>query len=230
MCGRYILASSGDDLAALYGVEPLPLTERYNIAPTQDVPVVTARPGGARDMSFMRWGLIPHWVKDPNEFKSTLFNARSESAADKPSFRDAMRSGRCLIPADGFYEWKTEAGAKQPYFIKRDDDQPMAFAGLYSAWTKGSLPLMSCAILTTDATGHLTELHSRVPVILEKGEWERWLDPGQVEPTEVQDLLDAPDEGVLGWYRVGKQVGNARVDTPDLIKPAPVQTTLMDFG
>ncbi len=227
MCGRYILSSSGDDLAKLFGVQPLPLTERYNIAPTQEVPVVTARLSGDRDMSFMRWGLVPHWVKDPAGLKAPLFNARSETAADKPSFRDAMRSSRCLIPADGFYEWKAEAGAKQPYFIKRRDGQPMAFAGLYSAWTKGSQPLMSCAILTTDAKGAMTELHSRVPVILEEDEWERWLDPGQVEPTEVEDLLDAPAEDALDWYRVGKQVGNARVDSPELIKPAPEQPSLL---
>ena len=219
MCGRYTLYSHEDDLASLFEVKPLPLTERYNIAPTQEVPVVTERPGGAREMSFMRWGLIPHWVKDPTEFKSTLFNARSESAAEKPSFRDAMKTSRCLIPADGFYEWRSEGGAKQPYFIKRQDGKPLAFAGLYSAWTKGSQPLMSCTILTTDSSGPMTELHHRVPVILEQDEWERWMDPGQVDPREVEDLLHAPADDVLAWHSVGKQVGNARIDVPELVQP-----------
>lgn len=220
MCGRYTLYSHEDDLASLFEVKPLPLTERYNIAPTQEVPVVTERPGGSRELSFMRWGLIPHWVKDPGEFKANLFNARSESAAEKPSFRDAMKTARCIIPADGFYEWKSEADGKRPYYIRREDGEPMAFAGLYSAWTKGSQPLMSCTILTTDAEGPLTELHHRVPVILERHEWDRWMDPLQVEPREVEDMLDAPAEGILTWYPVGKQVGNARLDSPELIERA----------
>lgn len=219
MCGRYTLYSHEDDLAALFEVKPLPLNERYNIAPTQEVPVVTERPGGAREMTFMRWGLIPHWVKDPTDFKSTLFNARSESAAEKPSFRDAMKTSRCLIPADGFYEWRTEGGAKQPYYITREDGKPLAFAGLYSAWTKGSQPLMSCTILTTDSHGPMTELHHRVPVILEQHEWERWMDPGQVDPRAVEDLLHAPADDVLAWHPVGKQVGNARIDVPELVQP-----------
>lgn len=220
MCGRYTLYTHEDDLASLFEVKPLPLKERYNIAPTQEVPVVTARTGGAREMSFMRWGLIPHWVKDPTDFKSTLFNARSESAAEKPSFRDAMKSMRCLIPASGFYEWRTEDGNKQPYFIKRQDGQPMAFAGLYSVWTKGSEPLTSCTILTTDATGAMTELHHRVPVILEPDEWDRWLDKQQVDPHEVEDLLDAPHDDLLTWYAVDRRVGNARVDDAELLNPA----------
>lgn len=220
MCGRYTLYSHEDDLASLFEVKPLPLTERYNIAPTQEVPVVTERPGGSREISFMRWGLIPHWVKDPADFKVNLFNARSESAAEKPSFRDAMKTSRCIIPADGFYEWRTEGSAKQPYYIRRHDGKPMAFAGLYSAWTKGSQPLMSCTILTTDSQGPLTELHHRVPVILEQDEWDRWMDPTQVEPREVEDMLNAPSEGLLDWYAVGKQVGNARLDVPQLIEPA----------
>src|SRR5690606_16065982 len=153
--------------------------------------------------SYMRWGLIPHWVKDPTEFKVNLFNARSESAAEKPSFRDAMKASRCIVPADGFYEWKAEDGGKQPYYIRRQDGKPMAFAGLYSAWTKGSQPLMSCTIRTTDSHGPLTALHHRVPVILERDEWQRWLDPSERDTTAIEDLLDAPDEGVLGWYPVG---------------------------
>lgn len=220
MCGRYTLYAHEDDLARLFEAETFPLTERYNIAPTQMVPVLIERGDGQRELTSMRWGLVPHWVKDAADFKLNLFNARSETAAEKPSFRDAMRSGRCLIPASGFYEWRTEDGNKQPYFIKRQDGQPMAFAGLYSVWTKGSEPLTSCTILTTDATGAMTELHHRVPVILEPDEWDCWLDKQQVDPHEVEDLLDAPDDGLLTWYAVDRRVGNARVDDAELLNPA----------
>lgn len=221
MCGRYTLYTHEDDLAALFEAKPLPLREHYNIAPTQEVPVVTERQDGSRELSYMRWGLIPHWVKDPADFKNTLFNARSESAAEKPSFRDAMKSGRCILPASGFYEWKGEGGSKQPYYIQRQDGQPMAFAGLYSAWTKGDKPLMSCTILTTDATGPIKALHHRVPVILEPDEWDRWMDPSEHDATAIEGLLDAPAEDVLKWHRVDKLVGNARVDLPELIQPVP---------
>lgn len=220
MCGRYTLYTHEDDLASLFEVKPLPLTERYNIAPTTEVPVVRELPGGSREMSYMRWGLVPHWVKDPGEFKANLFNARSESAAEKPSFRDAMKKGRCIMPASGFYEWKTEGGGKQPYYIHRKDGQPLAFAGLYSAWTKGDRPLMSCTMLTTDSTGPMRELHHRVPVILEPHEWQRWLDPDELDPTAVEDLLDAPDDDLLTWHRVDRAVSNARIDEPRLIQQA----------
>lgn len=219
MCGRYTLYTQEDELATLFDAKPLPITERFNISPTQEVPVLTERAGGAHELSFMRWGLIPHWVKAPDEFRSTLFNARSETAADKPSFRDAMRKNRCIMPASGFYEWKAEGSAKQPYYIRRRDGQPMAFAGLYSAWTKGTPALMSSTILTTDATGPMTELHHRTPVILEPENWERWLDPDELDPTAVEDLLTAPAEDVLEWYPVDRRVGNSRAEGRELIAP-----------
>ena len=218
MCGRYTLYAHEDDLATLFEVETYPLTARYNIAPTQSVPVIRQRRDGQRVMEEMRWGLVPHWVKDPKAFKANLFNARSESAAEKPSFRDAMKTNRCIVPASGFYEWKVEGAGKQPYYIQRTDGQPMAFAGLYSVWTKGSEPLVSCTILTTESEGPMRELHHRVPVILEPGEWDRWMDPSEVEPRAVEDLLDPPEDDVLTWYRVDRLVGNARVDAPELIE------------
>ncbi|HRN18997.1 MAG TPA: SOS response-associated peptidase [Trueperaceae bacterium] len=217
MCGRYTLYHHEDDLASLFEVEAFPLTERYNIAPTQLVPVVRGRDDGTREMISMRWGLVPHWVKDPAEFKANLFNARSESAAEKPSFRDAMRSGRCLLPASGFYEWKQEAGAKQPYFIHRKDGAPMALAGLYSHWGRGEGAMLTCTILTTDANDDVRQLHDRMPVILERGDWERWLDPGERDAHAVEDLLGPADDGLLESWPVSKAVGNARVDGPELV-------------
>lgn len=220
MCGRYTLYTHEDELAALFAVTPLPLEERYNIAPTEPVPVIYAGEHGRR-AAFMRWGLVPHWAKTPDSIRSTLFNARSETAAEKPSFRDAMRRSRCIMPASGFYEWRTEGSTKQPYFIHRKDGKPIAFAGLHSTWTKGETPLHSCTILTTAAEGSIRELHHRVPVILEEDDWERWLDPKQRNPHAVEDLLHAPPEETLTWHAVGRQVGNARNDTPELIKPLP---------
>jgi len=217
MCGRYALDHHEDDLASLFEVETFPLEERYNIAPSQYVPVVRARPDGSRELDSMRWGLIPHWVKEPKEFKANLFNARAESAADKPSFRDAMRKGRCLLPASGFYEWKQEGPRKQPYFIRRTDGAPLALAGLYAHWGRGEGALLSCTILTTDANGDVAALHDRMPLILERTDWSRWLDPGEVEPRNVLDLLAVPAEGRLESWPVGREVGDARSEGPQLV-------------
>lgn len=218
MCGRYTLYHHEDEIASLFEVEAFPLAERYNIAPAQLVPVVRARDDGSRELLSMKWGLVPHWVKDVKEFKANLFNARSESAAEKPSFRDAMRTGRCLLPASGFYEWKPEGEAKQPYFIRRKDGAPMAFAGLYSHWGRGEGALLTCTILTTDANDDLRPLHDRMPVILEAGEWERWLDPGERDPKAVEGLLGPARRGLLESWPVGRAVGSARVEGPQLIE------------
>ncbi len=217
MCGRYTLYHHEDDLASLFEVAAFPLTERYNIAPTQLVPVVRGREDGTHEIVSMKWGLVPHWVKNPREFKANLFNARSESAAEKPSFRDAMRSGRCLLPASGFYEWKQEEDGKQPYFIHRKDGTLLAFAGLYSHWGRGEEAMLTCTILTTDANAEVRALHDRMPVILEQYEWERWLDPGERDAHAVEDLLDPADEGLLESWPVSRTVGNARIDGPELV-------------
>lgn len=217
MCGRYTLYHHEDDLASLFEVETFPLTERYNIAPTQAVWVVRERVDGTHELDSMRWGLIPHWVKDPKEFKANLFNARAESAAEKPSFRDAMKRGRCLLPASGFYEWKQEGGGKQPYFIHRKDGAPLAFAGLYSHWGRGEDALLSCTILTTDANEDVRSLHNRMPLFLEPSDWERWLDPEEYDPAALEDLLQAPQEGLLESWPVGREVGDSRAEGPQLV-------------
>lgn len=220
MCGRYTLYHHEDDLASLFEVETFPLAARYNIAPTQQVPVVVQREDGVREVGAMRWGLVPHWVKDPAAFQANLFNARSESAAEKPSFRDAMRSKRCLLPASGFYEWKSVGGSKQPFHIRRRDGRPLAFAGLWSAWRKNDAALLSCTILTTSANDDLRPLHDRMPVILEADEFASWLDPFERDAHAVEGLLDPAVDGLLEAYPVARAVGNARIDAPDLIERA----------
>lgn len=219
MCGRYTLYSHEDDLASLFEVDTYPLTERYNIAPTQDVPVVRQRHDGSRELSAMRWGLVPHWVKDPATFKANLFNARSESAAEKPSFRDALRTSRCILPASGFYEWQQRAGGKQPYHVVRTDGAPMAFAGLWATNSRGAKPLTSCTILTTTANEDVAALHDRMPVILEPHTWALWLDREETEPDRLEALLAPAAEGLLRLYPVSREVGNARVDKPELTAP-----------
>jgi len=167
-----------------------------------------------------RWGLVPHWVTDPSAFKANLFNARAESAAEKPSFRDAMRSRRCIVPATGFYEWRKTDDSKQPFHIQRSDGDPLALAGLWSVNSRGQESVVSCTILTVDANHDMTALHHRMPVILERGSWSRWIDADEHDPQRLEDLLVPAEDGLLNMYPVGRQVGNARVDEPSLVQPS----------
>lgn len=221
MCGRYTLYHFEDDLDALFDVVGLNDGARYNIAPSQMVPIVRQRADGGREVLRARWGLVPHWVKDPSAFRANLINARSEGAAAKPSFRDAMRRGRCLLPASGFYEWKAAGGGKRPYYVRRRDGGALALAGLCAVWNRGAEPLLTCTILTTRPNAVVKTLHDRMPVILERSEFERWLDPRVEEPSAVEDLLDPYDAEALEAYPVARAVGNPSVDRPDLIEPAP---------
>jgi putative SOS response-associated peptidase YedK len=218
MCGRYTLYHFEEDLDALFRVVGLAAAPRFNIAPSQQVPIVLQRPDGTREALTARWGLIPHWVKDLGSFKASLFNARAESAADKPSFRDAMRRSRCVLPASGFYEWTSAGGAKQPFHIVRRDGRPMALAGLWSVWNRGDAPLLSCTILTTRPNRVMRPLHDRMPVILAPDELDRWLDPATDDPEHLQDLLDPYDDDALEAYAVSRAVGNPSIDRPDLIE------------
>lgn len=218
MCGRYTLYHHEEDLDALFGVAGLAPGERFNIAPSQMVPIVTQRGDGVREVLTARWGLVPHWVKDLAGFKANLFNARSEAAAQKPSFRDAMRRSRCLLPASGFYEWSGERGARRPYYVSRRDGRPLALAGLWSLWRGRETPLLSCTILTTEPNAVVRPLHDRMPVILDGAEFERWLDPAEDDPAAFRDLLDAYDDDALQAYPVSKTIGNPAAEGPDLIR------------
>jgi len=218
MCGRYTLYHYEDELDALFAVTGLATASRYNIAPTQPVPMVRQRDDGSREALNARWGLIPHWVKELQRFKANLFNARSETAGQKPSFRDALRRRRCLLPASGFYEWSGSAGGKRPYYIHRRDGRPLALAGLWSVWAGGEAPLVSCTILTTRPNAVVAPLHDRMPVIVDPDEFECWLDPTNEDPARLEDLLDPFDDDALEAYPVSRAVGSPAVDRPELIE------------
>jgi putative SOS response-associated peptidase YedK len=220
MCGRYTLYHDEDDLTALLEVAAFPLTPRFNVAPTQLVPWVVQRQDRSREVVTGRWGLIPTWVADPATFRTTLFNARAETAAEKPSFRDAMRRTRCVLPASGFYEWRREDGRKQPHHVVRSDGSPMLLAGLY-AERPAARGGNSATVLTCAPNERLAELHDRMPVVLAPEHLPRWLDPSLDQPDDVADLLGPCPSAWLHVYPVDPRVGNTRLDDPGLVQPRP---------
>lgn len=215
MCGRYTLTitNMADYFKAEQGT--LEFTPSYNIAPTQTIPVVLEQ-GGERLLTSAKWGLLPSWVKEPDAFKASMFNARSESAAEKASFKGPLRYKRAVIPASGFYEWKRSGTRKTPYYIQLADGAPIGFAGLYDVWRN---ELLSCTILTTTPNDLMATLHDRMPVILSPGDYDRWLDLGVTDPDEVQDLL-RPYTGKMHAHPVSSAVNNARNDGPELTAAA----------
>lgn len=200
MCGRYTLRTPVETLAEEFGIsDPLPeIPTRYNIAPTQEVAAVLEE-DEERKLEMLRWGLIPSWADDP-AVGNRMINARSETAAEKPSFRTAFRKRRCLILADGFYEWQKTNGGKQPYYIRMEDGSPFAFAGLWESWDKYGGEIRSCTILTTDANKMVGEVHHRMPVILPPETYDLWLDPDMQETEPLLDLLRPyPDDGMEAY-------------------------------
>jgi len=222
MCGRYVITSSPAAIRAMFGYLEQPnFPARYNVAPTQPIPIVRLHEG-KRQYVLMRWGLIPAWVKDPKGF-SLLINARGESVIDKPAFRNAMRRRRCLIPADGFYEWKDFGGRKQPYFIRlRGSGGPFAFAGLWETWTgPNGEELDTAAIVTTSANRSLSALHDRMPVILPPGAFDMWLDSAHVDATTAAALLVPARDDLLEAYAISTAVNRVANDSEALIAPLP---------
>ncbi|MGA3306634.1 MAG: SOS response-associated peptidase [Stellaceae bacterium] len=230
MCGRFKLSTPAEELRREFGfVEHPNLAPRYNIAPTQEVPVLRQRraPKGERTLQNLRWGLIPSWAKDA-KFASSLINARAETLAEKPAFAAAFRKRRCLVLADGFYAWTGEDEAKQPYLIARRDGGAFAFAGLWERWTpkadgKESPYVDSFTIVTTEANDFLRPLHPRMPVILPETHRAIWLDP-DASPESLKPLLAPTAEDLLRYYPVSKRVNSARIDEPDLAAPAGPET------
>ena len=191
MCGRFTLFEADNILSKEFGVSGIPpLSPRYNISPSQPVAAVRAAPAGSgRELALLRWGLIPSWSKDP-AIGNRLINARAETAREKPSFRNAFRRHRCLIPTNGFYEWQRQERGKQPYFVRMRDDRLFAFAGLWDRWEspdKGVIETFT--ILTTAANAVLAPIHDRMPVILPPAEYARWLDPGLLDTDSLGPLL-----------------------------------------
>ena len=220
MCGRYTLASPTERLAEEFGVDAssIELAPNYNVAPTQKVAAVLEE-GGQRRLEVLRWGLIPPWADDPG-IGSRMINARSETAPGKPSFRRAFRERRCLIPADGFYEWQRTNGAKQPYYIHMEDGRPFAFAGLWESWSKGGEgEVRTCTILTTGANALVGEVHDRMPVILAHDAYDVWLDPAS-ERDELTGLLAPYPEDEMEAYPVSRFVNSPSNNDPRCIEPA----------
>ncbi|MBC7777152.1 MAG: SOS response-associated peptidase [Phycisphaerae bacterium] len=215
MCGRYSFVPSPiqitEELADIEKPDELPV--RYNIAPTQQALVITNDAPG--QLQALQWGLIPHWSRDGAN-GGKLINARMEGLADKPSFRLPFRRRRCLVPADSFYEWRTELPKRKiPYRIFRQDGQLMFFAGLWDEWRDGDGVKRTFTIITTSPSPDVEPLHDRMPVILtDPGARQRWLEP--IEPEEALELLQTPREGLLTWYRVSEQLNSPMNEKPEL--------------
>lgn len=220
MCSRFTLARQASELGSLFGVQVQhELPPRYNIAPMQPVIAVRLRPGAShREVALLQWGLVPSWAKDP-AMGSRMVNARSETVAEKPAFRAAFRFRRCLILADGFYEWQGIPGKKQPYHIRMRDGSPFAFAGLWETWEGVEGYLETCTILTTEANDVVRPLHNRMPVILPPADYALWLDTTLHDRQMLQSLLRPypPEEMVA--VPVGLRVNNPANEGPDLLEP-----------
>ncbi len=215
MCGRFTLDMPWSELVKLYRVHDRPnLKPRYNIAPTQDVLAIRLDKDGQQEAVQLRWGLIPFWAKDEKISYSTI-NARAETVAKKPAFRDAFKKRRCLIVADGYYEWKTlEDDSKQPYRITLKPEQPFSFAGLWEHWEKDNKVIESCTIIVTDANELTKDIHGRMPVILDPADYDAWLDG-----TDGENLLRPYPSKKMARYPVSRAVGNVKNTGPDLIEP-----------
>ncbi|MGY1847761.1 SOS response-associated peptidase [Blastococcus sp. SYSU DS1021] len=235
MCGRYAASRKPEDLALEFEAVPAggqpPLAADYNVAPTKDVYVVRhARErdaegvptgGGFRELRAVRWGLVPSWAKDVS-VGNRMLNARAESLTEKPAFRSAARSRRCLVPADGWYEWakRLDSPAKQPYFITPEDGSVLAMAGLWEVWGKGEDRLYTCTVVTSPATGALAEIHDRMPLVLPRERWAEWLDPAREDVVEL--ARSTPPELVAGLELrpVSPAVNSVRNNGPELLARA----------
>jgi len=220
MCGRFTLYAKGEILAGEFGVSGVPPEPpRYNIAPSRPVMAVRADAAGGREAALLRWGLVPSWSKDP-AVGSRLINARSETVREKPSFRNAFRRRRCLIPASGFYEWLQKGRGKQPYYIRMRDGRVFAFAGLWERWEapEGGA-VETCTILTTGANAVLAPIHDRMPVILARPEYGKWLDPALKDADSLVPLLAPfPGDGMVA-YPVSPRVNAPSADDEDCVAP-----------
>lgn len=230
VCGRYVAASPPDEVAAWFGAESaMPeLAPNYNVAPTTDVAAVVQprAEGTQRRLEAFHWGLVPRWAKDI-KIGNRMINARAEGVATKNAFRSAFARRRCLVPADGFYEWRKsehDPKQKQPYYIHRADGEPLAMAGLWERWRDPEGPddadeLHSCTVVTTDANDFMAPIHDRMPVLLPRTAFDEWLDPNQRDTEALQRLLVPAPEGLLVAHAVDRAVGNVRNKGAGLVDP-----------
>ncbi|MCZ8123106.1 MAG: SOS response-associated peptidase [Magnetospirillum sp.] len=220
MCGRYSLTTPVEALRRLFGFEgPAPnLQPRWNIAPTQSAPVIRLGGGGGREIKMLSWGLVPYWAEDA-KLQSHMINARGETVAEKPAFKQAFRQRRCLVPADGFYEWQTLGPkTKQPLLFKTADGAPFAFAGLWERWVppQGEV-LETFTIVNTAANEMMAQFHDRVPIVLSPADYAAWLDPA----VDARALIKAPPSDWLTFRRVSTYVNSVKHDDPGCQEPAP---------
>lgn len=221
MCGRFALGAPPFSIIEFFNIDKLiDFEPSYNIAPTQSIPaIIHDKDSNQRTMKMLHWGLIPFWSKD-NSISSRLINARSETVAEKPSFRNAFKHKRCLIPTTGFYEWEKKSKLKQPYYIKVRDEQLFAFAGLWEHWendVKGEIE--SCTILTTEANNLINPIHDRMPVILNPNDYDMWLDTDITEKETLEPLLKPYLSENMTMYPISRDVNNPLKDNPRIIEP-----------
>lgn len=224
MCGRFALKTPVKKLAAAFQVEEVPAVEaRYNIAPTQTILAVQQGLDG-REAKWLKWGLVPSWAKD-TAIGARMINARSETVTEKPSFREAFKKRRCIIPADGFYEWQRTGGKKLPFFFQMKDERPFGFAGLWERWQGVDKELVeSCTILTTRANEVLMPVHDRMPVILHPDDYELWLNVDERKVALVKELLQPYPAEEMHAYRVSEEVNNIRNQGNGLIKEVTINS------
>lgn len=231
MCGRFVSTSDPGQLAEYFAADEVnaeDLGDRYNVAPSLDVYALIER-GGSRRLGTLRWGFIPYWARSLKDAPVPI-NARVEGVADSGMFAGSFRKRRCIVPADGFYEWKERESSprKQPYYIHDPGDAPLALAGLWSAWRdpgegEDAEPIYSCAILTTDATGPIKQLHPRMPVMLPRRLWQQWLTAEEDEAPHLREVVAALEAPDLQAYAITTRVNNVRNDSPELLEPGTVE-------
>jgi putative SOS response-associated peptidase YedK len=220
MCGRFTLDIPPELLAEIFGLADTPaVTPRYNIAPTQQVPVIRRYGDGQNRLDYLHWGLIPSWAQDKS-IGSRLINARSETVTEKPSFRQAIRYRRCLVLASGFYEWKQEGDAKLPWHIRLKDGAPMVFAGLWETWKSAEGEVIeSCTILTTASNRLVAPLHDRIPVLLSPDEYRTWLERTTTDPTSLKKMFQPYPADMMEMWPVSPEVNNVGNDGQGLVFP-----------
>ena len=223
MCGRFALKAPPAELVTHFGLdEGADFGPRYNIPPGTDIPVIRQSPEGKRVVHLLRWGLVPHWAKD-RSIGAKLNNARGETVAEKPSFREAFKRRRCLVPADGYFEWKAEGKIKQPYYISLESGAPMALGGLWESWQSpdGEIVRTVC-IVTTDANELMAPIHDRMPVLIAPEHWRTWL---AAPANEVRQLLAPSSSTGMRAWPVSRRVSQTADDDPELIDPLPAETS-----
>lgn len=220
MCGRYLFTDPPEVVAATFTLSGLPtLRPRYNIAPSQSVPVVGLKPDGqTRGLRHLKWGFVPHWANDPNEGPKPI-NAMSETVATNGLWKQSFAQKRCLIPASGFYEWKTVGRRKLGHVMRPRNGKPLAFAGVWDVWGEHPNFVFTCAILTVPANNLLKDLHHRMPAILTRDDFAAWLDPATPIPDLLKLLVTRPDDE-LSRQEVGPAVNSWKIDSPECLRPA----------